>query len=181
MQFMMSRYLLVIDVETTGLDPLRHACIEVGAVLLDKVLTPVAEFSSLIGPWTGAEVLEDAMKVHGIVAEELQNAPHISDAVRHFDQVFMNEEEMPLLAGWNVWFDTSFLRDLYRRAEMRWPFAHRLLDIQSVFSFHSGLASISQEYAIQSVLNEEQMHRALEDARHTSRLLKTLAERFLID
>lgn len=44
------RTLLWVDLETTGPDPDLDDIIEVGAVLTDTALTPIAEFSSLVSP-----------------------------------------------------------------------------------------------------------------------------------
>src|SRR5688572_29200277 len=57
---------LVIDVETTGLDPARHACIEIGAVLLDESLEVVWEFSAALLPPPDAEIRPEAQQVHRI-------------------------------------------------------------------------------------------------------------------
>ncbi len=173
--------ILVIDVETTGLDPSRHACIEIGAVMLDKSLRPKQEFSSLIVPWDGAEIIEAAMKVNQISVEQLDRAPLLDEVVKQFHETFRPDEAAPLLAGWNVWFDAHFLRDLYQRTQRAWPFTYRLLDVQSIVSFHSMLADLSQEKAIETFLNERQAHRALADAQHTARLLRLMAERYAKD
>lgn len=172
---------LVIDVETTGFDPTRNACIDLGAVLLDESLHIVNEFSSLIAPWKGAEVKEEAMRVNQIAQEELQSAPHLEEVVNRFHETFRLDVTPPLIAGWNVWFDVTFLRNLYLRAQKSWPFPYRLLDVQSVMSFHMFLSGISQEQAIEKFLNERQKHRALADASHTARLLQLAAQRYLSD
>jgi len=172
---------LVIDVETTGLDPSRHACIDVGAVLLDESLHPVKEFSSLIAPWEGAEIMEQAMKVNKINQKRLKTAPVIDEVVKQFHKTFRLDEVPPLIAGWNVWLDVAFVKDLYQRVQRVWPFSYRLLDVQSVLSFHLLLAGISQEKAIEKFLNERQEHRALADARHTAKLLQQLAQRLFSD
>lgn len=169
---------LVIDVETTGFDPARHACIEIGGVLLDESLRPVQEFSSLIAPWDGAQIMEQSMKVNQISEKQLQKAPVVEEVVKQFHETFRLDDVPPLIAGWNVWFDVSFLKDLYQRVQKPWPFSYRLLDVQSIVSFHSMLAGLSQEKAIETFLHEKQAHRALADARHTSRLLRLMAERY---
>lgn len=169
---------LVIDVETTGLDPASNACIEIGAVMLDESLLMMQEFSSLIAPWEGAQIVEQAMKVNQISPEQLQTAPSIEQAVKRFHETFRPDETKPVLSGWNVWFDVNFLRNLYERANQTWPFSHRLVDVQSIVSFHSQLAALSQGEIIENFLGEKQEHRALADARHTSRLLRLMAQRF---
>jgi len=172
---------LVIDVETTGLDPARHACIEIGAVLLDEALQPVQEFSSLIAPWRGAQIMEQAMKVNQISDEQLRSAPAIEEVMKQFHETFQLDEKPPLIAGWNVWFDASFIKDLYQRVHRPWPFGYRLLDVQSVVSFHMLFSGVSQEAAIDKFLNERQQHRALADASHTARLLQLATQRCLLD
>jgi DNA polymerase III epsilon subunit-like protein len=119
----MIRKVLVVDVETTGLDPVKNACIELGAVMLDETLAITQQFSSLVAPWDGAITVEEAMKVNCIDPISLREAPSISDVVRRFHEEFCQEGDIPLLAGWNVWLDASFLRDLYRRASLPWPFS----------------------------------------------------------
>lgn len=169
--------ILVIDVETTGFDPQKHACIELGAVLLNEALEPVVQFSSLIAPWKGAEVVPQAMAVNHISPDELRSAPPLARVVEQFYSEVLANRPTPLLSGWNVWFDAAFLRHLFGQAGRDWPFRHRLLDVQSVVSFHMKMAAVSQEVAIREGLHEAQAHRALPDAAHTARLLRLMADR----
>jgi DNA polymerase III epsilon subunit-like protein len=171
--------ILVIDLETTGLDPFRHACIEIGAVLLEKGLTPLAEFTSLVAPWDGAEVMDAALQVSGISRESFTSARPIVDVINEFHAAFCNQPEVPIIAGWNVWFDVAFLRDMYLRAGLDWPFGHRFIDVQSISAFFSNLRPASQESAIRDMLCETQVHRALDDTYHTARILKYMAENYL--
>jgi len=46
-----------------------------------------------------------------------------------------------------VWFDVSFLQQLFVRAGTKWPFRHRFVDVQSVVSFHMKLAAVAQAAA----------------------------------
>jgi ribonuclease T len=171
--------ILVIDVETSGFDSQRNACLELGAVLLDTSLEPRVSFSSLIAPWEGAELIPQAMAVNQISPEELKTAPSVQQVVERFNAEVLSQGSLPLLAGWNVWFDATFLRTLYERANRPWPFRHRLLDVQSVALFHSRMGATAQEAAIKEAFGEQQEHRALPDAMHTARLLRRFAERHL--
>ncbi len=169
-----SRRALIIDVETTGLDPTRHACVELGAILLDEKFDVVWEYSSLMKPWPGAEFCADALKVHRIRSEVAQVAEPAEKVVRDFHQRFDRETAPLVVAGWNVWFDVSFLKVLYHRAGLAWPFGHRFLDVQSIVSFFFGLREVSQAFAIEKCLGETQIHRALADARQTVQLLRLM-------
>ena len=169
--------ILVIDVETTGLDPAKHACIDLGAVLLDRWLNPVAEYSSLVAPWEGAEIVPEALHVNQISPSAMNSAPKITEVIDKFNKTFNPNSKKLLLCGWNVWLDVAFLKALYTRAGRDWPFGYRLLDVQSIITFHSRLMPTSQANVIKNYLGEEQPHRALPDAQQTAKLLRLFAER----
>ena len=173
------RKVLVIDVEATGLDPVKNACIEVGAVLLDETLEPIDDYSSLIAPWEGAQIDPKAMAVHNISLKELRKARDVRSVVEEFHARFCSDSSVPIIAGWNVWFDVAFLRALYDRTEIKWPFSHRFLDVQAIVLFFSRLDGPSLEKTVQSLLGEKQTHRAINDARQTGKVLQHLAEKHL--
>ena len=171
---------LVFDVEATGLDPVKNACIEIGAVLLDKDLNMVNEFSTLVAPWPGAEIVKESMAVHKISLEELNRGPDFRTAVGEFHERYGTKKPLPILAGWNVWFDVFFVRALYDKAGIKWPFSHHFLDIQSVELFMGALKVVSLENTVKSmVVGDLQTHRAIDDARQTAKVLQVLAQRHL--
>ena len=170
---------LVFDVECTGLDPVKNALIEIGAVLLDERLNPIDDYSTLIAPWEGAEINPEAMAVHKIKLEKLQAARGFQTVVKEFHKRFGSGDPLPVLAGWNVWFDVAFLRALYEKTELEWPFSHRFLDIQAIILFFSRLKGASLEETVKSIvgIGETQSHRAIDDARQTVKVLQHLAEK----
>jgi DNA polymerase III epsilon subunit-like protein len=170
---------LVFDLETTGLDPARHAVIEIGAVLLDENLLPIEEYSSLVSPWDGAEIMPESMAVNRISMEELRGAPDFRAVTAEFHRKFGAADPLPWLAGWNVWFDVAFLKAHYERAGMRWPFPHHFLDVQSLILFRSRFRGASLSATVRSMLGEKQTHRAIDDARQTARVLTLLGDEFI--
>ena len=90
--------ILVIDVETTGLDPAKHACIDLGAVLLDRWLNPVAEYSSLVAPWEGAEIVPEALHVNQISPSAMNSAPKITEVIDKFNKTFNPNSKKLLLS-----------------------------------------------------------------------------------
>jgi DNA polymerase-3 subunit epsilon len=172
-----ARRALVIDVETTGLDPARHACIEIGAVLLDESLDVVWEFSASLLPPPDAEICAEAQQIHRIALAESQRGEPAEKVIRAFHHRISSESAPVVVAGWNVWFDVSFLKVLYRRAGIDWSFGHRFLDVQSIVSFAEDLRDVSQASVIENYLGETQTHRALADARQTARLLRQMSLR----
>ena len=180
MDLRLHRKVLVIDVEATGLDPAKNACIEVGAVLLDETLEPIDDYSSLIAPWEGAEFNKESMAVHGISMKELKQAPNFHAVIGEFHKRFCSDSPIPTLAGWNVWFDVAFMRVLYDKIGMRWPFSYHFLDIQSIVLFYSRFHNPSLEQTVRSLLGEKQTHRAIDDARQTGKVLQHLAKEHLL-
>lgn len=170
---------LVFDLETTGLDPARNACIEIGAVLLDESLRPIDEYSSLAAPWEGAEIVPKSMAVNRISRDELESARDIGTVVGEFHQKFGSAKPLPWLAGWNVWFDVAFLKAHYERTGVTWPFSYHFLDVQSLILFQSKFRGASLSGTVQSMLGDKQTHRAIDDARQTARVLTLLGEKYL--
>lgn len=168
--------LLLIDVESTGPDYRRHACIELAGILVDKTLQPVREFTSLIAPRKKAEHAA-TMQTNGISKEDLANALPMETVLPRFIGQMCSMKPLPILTGWNVWHDALFLRDLYERCSIEWPFGDRMLDIQSIQNWQDRIGSLSLGKAIETHFNERQPHRALQDARYTLHLLQGLAKK----
>jgi DNA polymerase III epsilon subunit-like protein len=157
--------LLIVDVETTGLDVSVHSCIELGAILLDDDLNILGEFGTLIRPSEEIFISAEAMKVNKISLEELSLAPTAEAVVTELMDLILNVPNLPTLAGWNVWFDAAFMKALFKTAKIDWPFSHRLIDIQSIAAYFGGLKPASQAETVRRILHENQKHRALDDAR----------------
>lgn len=57
---------LLVDTETSGLDPERNAILEVGAIALDDSLAPVGDpLEFTVRPRTGDEIEAEALRVNG--------------------------------------------------------------------------------------------------------------------
>ena len=96
---------VVLDIETTGLDPDYDYIIEISAMkcVEDK---PIATFSTLIkAPFGVSDFIADFT---GITNEMLEAAPAISDALPQFLE-FLGDS---IIIGHNVNFDINFLYDV---------------------------------------------------------------------
>ena len=122
---------LVIDTETSGLDPTVHSLLSIG-------LTTLTREESLeifvVEPDINAD--PRAMAIHGISLDWLtQNGQSPDQVCLSFERFLEGFNEGPiLLAGHNVSFDLSFMRRLYRVARRPWPdkVSHRLIDTHSL-------------------------------------------------
>lgn len=116
---------IVIDVETSGLDPARHALLELAAVTLAfnaaGKLNIDQVFHYQIEPYPGAPVDPVALDVTGIdPGQPLRYAIPEQQALRRlFTQVRRQLEltqcNRGVLVGHNAWFDLSFIQSAVKR------------------------------------------------------------------
>ncbi|MFO7538568.1 MAG: exonuclease domain-containing protein [Chloroflexota bacterium] len=167
----MSRTYVVVDVETTGLDPERDAIIEVAAVSLQNG-TVSDEFSSLVQPHR--EIPAFISQITGITDEMVADAPSMYTLRSRLKQIMADH----VLIGHNVGFDLGFLR-----AERLGIGQHRL----DTVTLASILLPAAGRYNLEALVYQLQLpgtesgqaHRALADARQTAALFQTLQERAL--
>lgn len=134
-------FVVVIDVETTGLDPAKHSVIEIGAVVLDSLdaVAPLEFVAEVRADWW-REWDEEAGQVHGItraVAEDpARLAPARALAMLLEWLLAIGGGRRAILAGMNPGFDLAFLREMARRTEqeraLRERIGHRTLDLHSL-------------------------------------------------
>ena len=162
----MSRILVSLDLETTGLDPLRDAIIEIGAVKFrgDEVLDT---FATLINP--GRPIPPKITDLTGISNRDVGNAPSLFEVLPRLSSFV---RDLPILAH-NVNFDLSFLQkqrlfydnlgiDTFELAGMLIPHAERY-----------NLGSLAREVGITLPAT----HRALDDAKVAHALYQKMFER----
>ena len=102
---------IVLDTETTGLDPADgHRIIEICCLELEGHLPTGKVFHTLVHP--ERNVPEDALRVHGLTVEKLSNAPLFAGIVDDFLGFIA---EAPLVIH-NAEFDLKFLNAELARA-----------------------------------------------------------------
>lgn len=92
---------IVIDTETTGLDPFEDELLQVSIISVDGETL----YDSFIKPKT--ESWEDAERINGITPEMVANAPSIEDEIPKINAIICGAKE---IIGYNVYFDLDFLR-----------------------------------------------------------------------
>jgi DNA polymerase III subunit epsilon len=160
---------VVVDLETTGLQPGRSGICEIGAVRL-RAFEVEAEFQTLVDP--GLPIDAGASALSGIRTEQLRGAPGPAEAVQSF-LAFAGEA---VLVAHNARFDLAFLdRETERLTGSRIGSAvvdtvrlARTLLAGRVSGF--GLAQLAWFLGT----TERPCHRALPDARATAELLLAL-------
>ncbi len=155
--------IVALDLETTGLDSLTDAILEIGARRFDGSRVE-DEFSTLINP--GRHIPEFITGLTGISDEMVRQAPHIRDVLEGL-VAFIGES--PIL-GHNIQFDLSFFKkyklfelnerlDTYELAAVLLPSADRY-----------NLGSLVQLLSVPLPAT----HRALDDARATHGVFQRL-------
>lgn len=127
--------MIVIDVESTGIDPRIHSLVSIGALDFDR---PDHRFYSECRMWDGAHVMDDALAVNGFTRESITDPDKQSEAdlVRSF-LAWTEGVEDRTLAGQNVSFDRDFLfAATVRATHTPWPLAQRTIDTHTLAWMH---------------------------------------------
>jgi exonuclease I len=135
---------IFIDLETGGLEPARHAILQVAAVITDLDLKIRGHFMSYIRPSAELEITEEALAINQLCRDELELAPlesAVALALKHFADT---SGPSTRFGGYNCKFDLEFLDEMWKRHNLLpAPYAVPWLDIYAVtktkFSYEAGL------------------------------------------
>lgn len=167
----MATTFVAIDIETTGLNPTRDTIIEVAAITFREA-DILDEYSTLVNP--DRDIPEEITYITGITNEMVADAPGMF-TVRSQLRPKLGDH---ILIGHNIEFDLSFLR------EERLALSNHRIDTLTLASI---LFPQAGQYGLESLAiylglplpNDQQAHRALDDAELTIELFLALKERAL--
>lgn len=160
------RSFAVVDVETTGLNPMNERVIEIGVLQLNGALEVEREWSTLVNP----EQHVKASRVHGLFDADVAGAPTFSQLIPELVDLLNGR----IFVAHNAQFDQGFLNREFARARKY----HTIYGINTVCTMdqsriycppgsHS-LIGLAQRLGIA----ESQDHRGLSDARIAADLLR---------
>ena len=125
----MTKKLIVLDTETTGLEVDQgHRIVEVGAVVLEDRRRTDLYFHSYLNPQRSID--EEAEKVHGLSIERLVNEPEFSEIAEGFLEFI----EGSTLVIHNASFDIGFLNSELKRASSSYPSLQEICDVEDTLS-----------------------------------------------
>jgi exodeoxyribonuclease X len=159
--------IVVIDAETTGLDPETDRVVEIAAVRLEKVddvWAVVSEKSCLVDP--GRPIPAAASAVHHLTDSDVVDARNLSEAIEYLDL-----REKDVLVAHNADFDRGMLPGLATHPWIcTWKVANKIIESAPSYSnqvlrYHLGLDVRSGDG------RDGQPHSALYDARTTAQLM----------
>lgn len=164
--------LVALDLETSGLEPLKNEIISLGAVKRNQQ-GQLEKYSCLIK--TDCMIPDKITKITGLSAEKLQKEGIELKAALQQLTDFIGAS---VVVGWNLPFDLEFLRIAYQRNELAF-FKNRCLDLLPVVRRHN---LFLENYRLETVLTEykiknEAPHHAAGDAAATMALADKLIEK----
>ena len=157
---------IIIDLETTGLDPINDRIIEIGAIKIGK---ENKEYSSII--WQDIKLSEKISNITGISDEDIKKGKDEKNAINEFID-FIGEDT---LVGYNINFDIKFINEALKRQEKP-KIKNMTYDVMQyvkndkLFLKNYKLETVIKEYGI----NKNVPHRALEDVKIIQKLIAKL-------
>jgi len=133
--------MIVVDIETSGIDPDRHSIVSIGAVDFSH---PERRFYEECRVWEGALISEEALLINGYTEVEITDVRKQTDEdlLKKF-VVWVEAGDSHTLMGHNPAFDISFLDETAERYHIELPFPHRSLDLHSICFAHMIKAGIT--------------------------------------
>lgn len=126
-------YIVVVDVETTGLNPNKHSIVSIGAVNFSN---PENQFYRECRVFDGAEVSAEALEVNGFSLEQINDKSKKS-LKEILEDFLVWSGSGKVIAGENPSFDANFLKvSLGRYGMDANVFGHRMMDLHTLCFEH---------------------------------------------
>jgi DNA polymerase III epsilon subunit-like protein len=177
--------MIVLDIETTGLDPRRHSIVEVGAIDFD---CPDNYFNERCQIWDGAEIDLKALEINGLSINDIQDQSIFTqkELVSRFI-IWIDKIEDKTIAGQNIDFDINFLNESSIRCGLNLRLGKRKIDQHSIVYAHflkrnikpplkDGFSDLNSDLIMNYVglPSEPKPHRAINGARFEAEALSRL-------
>ncbi len=168
--------IVAFDLETTGLNPRYHSAVELAAQRVQNGQAVDEGFEQLVNP--GRSITQGAIDVHGIYPQQVQDAPHVHDALPKYMDYLSNH----ILLGHNVGFDMRFLHELAEQADLP-VLQNPILDTLAIAR---RLLPDVPSYRLEKLIEHLQLpagrfHRAMPDVQHTINLFTHLWKTHQLD
>lgn len=179
----MKRRMIIVDIETSGLDPKIHGILSIGAVDFENAEN---KFYGECRLKEGAKVDLKALEVNGFTGEQIKNCPKSCEELMKEFLDWTKTIPDRTLAGHNVAFDTGFLKENCKEFGLEWSFGHRYVDSHSGFYLYmrskgleipmkDGRAVVGMDFILNTLkLKKRDKHNALEDAQLTAEIFKKI-------
>ncbi|MDO8569666.1 MAG: 3'-5' exonuclease [bacterium] len=126
--------MIVLDVETTGLNPEKNSLVSIGAL---NFYNPQDRFYEECRIWDGAEVRPEALVINGYTEAGLRDPSKKTEAdiiLKFFD--WLSSKSDITVAGQNCYMDLQFVEAAARRAGSKERMQKRIFEQHSIVMFH---------------------------------------------
>lgn len=169
--------MIVLDIETTGLDERKHGIIEIGAIKLED---PREYFHIVCRIDEDEEIDPNALKVNGQTEDQVKdyNRPSQKQALMQFFEWIEKQKDFYVAGEVVGTFDLRFLLEKSRKHHLDYPFQKRTFELNTAASLKfeevRGTLPIvdgNNEISLSSILlfvgmeDIRKAHNALEDAK----------------
>lgn len=122
--------MIILDIETSGLNPDKASIVSIGAV---DFINPDNIFYGECSIFHGAEVNPQSLKVIGMKIEEITDKKRqsVDDLLKKFLNWLVDIQNQTI-AGQNVHWDLDFLRHQCDRSGINYRFGHRIIDLHTI-------------------------------------------------
>lgn len=177
---------VVVDVETAGTDPNKHALLEICAVLIDVDsqghFKPGECFFEHVLPYDGAELDAKSLAFNQIDPYQplrfaLEEKLALSQWLTPIHQALQTYNcQRAVLVGHNAWFDLLFIKAAIQRTGLVSPFhAFTCFDTATLAGLAYGQTVLSKAVLAAGIeFNAQEAHSAIYDANKTSELFCTI-------
>jgi len=176
---------IVLDVETTGLNPASCSLLSIGAVDLENNETFYIECK----PWAAAHVAQRALEINGFLDANAQCVTTEGQAIAQFLTWLTSRSNITPI-GQNVAFDMGFIEEACKRRNLKYPLGHRGVDLHSLtyaWLARQGITKLNpkkrktdialdDELVLVGIECRKGIHNALEDALLEAELYRRLQE-----
>lgn len=173
------RLLIILDIETTGLDPDKHEIIEIGCLVVDpQTLEVIAEYSSKVQPKHLETADPQALEINKFSLEAWKEAKPLGEVMREFNMFAPGG----VPAGFNVSFDRGFIEKAAREEEVELTIDYHWVDVMSLV--YEGLFSDKRFEGLEKLglthvcevlgISHREAHTAMGDARATLEVYRCL-------
>ena len=124
---MFNKDILIVDLETTGLDSHKHEIIQIAGILLEKKsLKEKKSFNSYVKPQNWSRRDPISMEINKIDLKTLKKAGSLKTVLSNFQKAFPKNI---LLANYGGTLDVEFLKSAYRQINKTYPFEYHTFNI----------------------------------------------------
>ena len=129
--------MIIVDVETTGVYPEKHAILSIGAVEFEH---PENQFYEECRIWEGATVMQEgeggmhyALDINGFTEENIQDPKKKSQKqILEEFYTWVQTCQEQTFAGENPRFDQDFIQSSAKRENIMWRFSYRTIDLHTL-------------------------------------------------